>query len=175
MSTYFELFSLTHTFDLDLEALELAYQNQVARFHPDKFTTADKSAQVLALQNTALLNTAFEALQSPLKRATYLLELRGIDAFDAHDTQMDAHFLMEQIELRERLETIQAQQDESALDTLIANISHKIGANVAQISAAFSDASAQPDALPTIKNLVRELKFYEQLATESSHLMDEWL
>jgi DnaJ-domain-containing protein 1 len=54
----------------------------------------------------AIINTAFDTLKSPLLRATYLLELQGINAFDEKDTQMDVDFLMNQIELRESLEAI---------------------------------------------------------------------
>jgi molecular chaperone HscB len=53
-------------------------------------------------------------------RATYLLELQGINAFDEKDTQMDVDFLISQIELRESLEAIKTTKDEMALEESIA-------------------------------------------------------
>jgi molecular chaperone HscB len=170
MQNYFELFSLTPNFDIDLTKLESVYQQQVARFHPDNFATSDDKEKNLALQNTSLINTAYDTLKSALLRATYLLELDGINAFDEKDTQMDVDFLMSQIELRETLELIQVNKDELELDNFIDNINLKINQNINQIQTFF-----ETNNLLKIKNLVRELKFYEQLNISANQLMDEWL
>ncbi|SMN02311.1 Chaperone protein HscB [uncultured Candidatus Thioglobus sp.] len=170
MKNYFGLFSLNADFSIDLDALEEVYQTEIAKFHPDKFATGGDKEKTLALQNTALINTAFDTLKSPLLRATYLLELQGINAFDEKDTQMDVDFLMNQIELRESLSEIQSSKDEMALDDFIEAISIKIKQNITQIEQGF-----KLDKLDTIKNLVRELKFYTQLETQAKQLMDEYL
>ncbi len=170
MQNFFELFSLTVDFDIDLSKLELAYQQQAGIFHPDKFATATEKEKNLALQNTSLVNTAYDTLKSPLLRATYLLELAGINAFDEKDTQMDTAFLMAQIELRESLEVIKVEQQEIALDDFIENITGKIKHNIAQIQQKFEFSEFNE-----IKNLVRELKFYIQLEGQAKQLMDEWL
>ena len=170
MQNYFELFSLEVDFSIDLAQLERSYQQQVAKYHPDKFASKSDKEKTQALQNTALLNTAFETLNAPLSRATYLLELEGIDAFDEKDTQMDMDFLMGQIALREELESIQSSQDELALDDFIQTVSSKVSNNIAQIQQLFTKGK-----LLQIKNLVRELKFYTQLKRQANQLMDEWL
>ncbi len=167
MQNFFELFSLAKNFNTDLSKLELAYQCQVGKLHPDKFATATDKEKNIALQNTSLVNTAYETLKSPLLRATYLLELEGINAFDEKDTQMDVVFLMSQIELRESLEAIESSKDEIELDDFIENITSKIRMNINKISTAFDSDYDQ------IKNLVRELKFYEQLNLHAKQLMDE--
>ncbi|SMN15123.1 Chaperone protein HscB [uncultured Candidatus Thioglobus sp.] len=169
MQNFFELFSLTPNFNIDLTELESAYQQQVARFHPDKFAIGTDKEKSLALQNTSLINTAYDTLKSSLLRATYLLELEGVNAFDEKDTQMDVDFLMSQIELREALEVIESSKDELELDDFIEKISIKIKKNIADISIAFNSNFDQ------IKNLVRELKFYEQLNLHAKQLMDEWM
>jgi molecular chaperone HscB len=122
------------------------------------------------VQNTSLINSAFDTLKSPLLRATYLLELQGIDAFDEKDTQMNVNFLISQIELRESLEAIKAEENEMALDDFIADVGGKIKINIEQIQVFFKENS-----LDKIKNLVRELKFYIQLNTQANQLMDELL
>ncbi len=171
MQNYFELFSLTPNFNVDLTLLESAYQQQVAKFHPDKFATHSDQEKSLALQNTSLINTAYDTLKSALLRATYLLELEGINAFDEKDTQMDMEFLLAQIELRETLESIESKQDELALDGFIDQVTGKINLNIEYITQAFN-TNNQTQA---IKNLVRELKFYEQLNLQAKQLMDEWI
>ena len=170
MQNYFELFSLKVDFAIDLSALEYTYQTQIAQYHPDKFATADDKKKVTAIQNTSLINTAFDTLKSPLLRATYLLELQGINAFDEKDTQMDVDFLMSQIELRESLEAIKTTKDEMALEDFIVDITGKVVQNIEEIQHLF-----KVDKFNKIKNLVRELKFYTQLNTQANQLMDELL
>ena len=74
------------------------------------------------LQNTSLLNTAFESINSPLNRASYLLKLDGIDPFDENDTSMAHDFLISQIELREELEVIESKTDSDKLEDFILSV-----------------------------------------------------
>ena len=171
MQNYFELFNLKTSFFVDDEALKKAYQAQVTRFHPDNFANKSQSEQLQALQNTSLVNSAYTALKNPLNRASYLLNLEDVNPFDEKDTNMDANFLLSQIELREQLEGIKEQQDDLALDDFIERVQDFIMDNVTSISEAFT----QSRDLQEIRTLVRELKFYEQLSKEANILMDEWL
>jgi len=171
MQNYFELFDLETSFFVDDEVLNKAYQAQVTRFHPDNFATKSQAEQLQALQSTSLLNSAYIALKTPLNRASYLLNLEDVDPFDEKDTNMDANFLVSQIELREQLEDIKELQDNIVLDNFIQRVQDFINDNVASISEAFR----QSRDLQEIKKLVRELKFYDQLNKEANRLMDEWL
>ena len=171
MQNYFQLFDLETSFFVDDEALTKAYQDQVTRFHPDNFATKSQSEKLQALQSTSLLNSAYTALKTPLNRASYLLNLEGVDPFDEKDTNMDANFLVSQIELREQLEDIKELQDNKVLDNFIQRVQDFINDNVASISETFR----QSGDLQEIKKLVRELKFYEQLNKEANILIDEWL
>ena len=171
MQNYFELFDLKAIFAINDQQLHSAYQEQVSKFHPDKYAAKSTEEQLQALQNTSLINAAYDALKSPLERASYLLSLQGINPFDEKDTQMNVDFLMSQIELREQLEDIQAQKDELGLDDFISVVDKCANEKVNLISLAF--ANSQESQI--IKNLVRELKFYSQLKKEANRLMDEWL
>jgi len=171
MQNYFELFDLETSFFVDDEALKKAYQDQVTRLHPDNFATKSQAEKLQALQSTSVLNSAYTALKTPLNRASYLLNLENVNPFDEKDTNMDANFLVSQIELREQLEDIKELQDNSALDNFIERIKNFTNDNVVLISEAFR----QSRDLQEIKKLVRELKFYEQLNKEANRLMDEWL
>ena len=111
MQNYFELFDLETSFFVDDEALNKAYQAQVTRLHPDNFATKTQAEKLQALQSTSLLNSAYTALKTPLNRASYLLNLEDVNPFDEKDTNMDANFLVSQIELREQLEDIKELQD----------------------------------------------------------------
>ncbi len=171
VQNYFELFDLNKSFNVDENALLSAYQEQISRFHPDKFSAGSDSEQLQALQNTALINSAYAALKSPLNRAEYILNMEGINPFDVKDSSMDSKFLLSQIELREEMEAIREQKDSLALDNFIERVKSFIKDNVSSISDVFTNLGDPKLATA----LVRELKFYEQLNTDANLLMDEWL
>ena len=171
MQNYFELFDLETSFFISDSNLKDSYRREIARFPPDKYASKTDSEKLQALQNTSLLNTAFDSIKSPLNRASYLLKLDVVDPFDEKDTSMDHDFLILQIELREELEVIESKTDSDQLEDFIVRIESHIQSKVESISNAFQVNS---DSLQ-IKKEVRELKFYEQLAKETGKLLDEWL
>ena len=171
MQNYFELFDLETSFFIDESSLKESYRREIARFHPDQFASKSDSEKLQALQNTSLLNTAFDSIKSPLNRASYLLKLEGVDPFDEKDTAMDHDFLISQIELREELELLQLKKNVDDLEDYLDKIEEHIQVKIDLISEAFKVSKE----LMEIKKDVRELKFYEQLLSESSKLMDEWL
>jgi len=171
MQNYFELFDLETTFFIDESKLKESYRREIARFHPDNFASKSDSEKLQALQNTSLLNTAYESIKSPLNRASYLLKLNGVDPFDERDTSMDQDFLISQIGLREELESIELKQNVDDLEDYLDKVKVHIHSKIDLISDAFKrDADTSE-----IRKDVRELKFYKQLSRESSQLMDKWL
>lgn len=76
------------------------------RFHPDNFATASERDRLLAVQQAAQINDAYQTLKDPLRRAEYLLSLQGIEMNSEQQTLQDPMFLMEQMELREELESV---------------------------------------------------------------------
>ena len=170
MQNYFELFDLETSFFIDEAALKSSYQLEISRFHPDNFATRGEPEKLQALQNTSLLNSAYNALKAPLSRASYLLKLQGVDAFDEKDTVMEEGFLISQIELRDKLEDIEEKKDSLGLDNFIELIDSFIEEKIKLISEAYNLSSDQQ----VIKMHVRELKFFDQLYKEANSLMDEW-
>lgn len=164
MQNYFALFALEVDFLIDLDALESAYQREVSKFHPDKFATKSEREQFIAVQNTALINTAYQTLKSPLLRATHCLAFKNIDPFDEKDRQMDADFLSQQIALREAL---MQQTDSEEMERFMDKIHQLETQNISNIADGF-----RSNQLEKVKNLVRELKFYEQLKQQAYALED---
>ena len=69
------------------------------------------------------------------------------------------------------MKVIKEQKDSLALDDFIDSIKLFIEDNISSIS----DALTKLWDLELATELVRELKFYEQLNTDANSLMDEWL
>ncbi|MDQ7016056.1 MAG: co-chaperone HscB [Gammaproteobacteria bacterium] len=108
---YFELFSLSVSFDLDQGMLAARFQELQRLLHPDRFASAGEQERRFSMQGATLVNEAFQTLKDPLTRATYLLSLQGISLDNESDTQMDMAFLMQQMELREALDEVRENDD----------------------------------------------------------------
>lgn len=99
---YFVLFGLPIGFQVDTEALASRYRELQRQYHPDRFAHHPEEQQK-AVQWSAQLNTAFETLNSPVKRASYLLELAA-HPISLNTSIADTDFLMSQLELREQMD-----------------------------------------------------------------------
>jgi molecular chaperone HscB len=113
---YFQLFGLPQSFALDLDLLSLKYRELQVEAHPDRFARASEEEKLKAVQLSSLLNQAYDTLQTPLKRAAYLLQLHGLDLERVSQQDLGMDLLMEQMQLRETLDELP--MDESALEQL---------------------------------------------------------
>lgn len=107
---YFLLLGLPIGFQLDLDQLDQARQRVQAVVHPDRFAAAGPAQRRLALQWSTRIHEAYETLRQPLRRASYLLALRGLSIEAESNTRMPSAFLQEQMDWRESLEAAQALQ-----------------------------------------------------------------
>ena len=104
MKNHFALFGLTPAYALDLDHLDRAYRDIQSKVHPDRFVQAGDAERRASMQMTTQVNEAYRTLKSPVRRASYILEMNGVDTGFETNTAMPPEFLMEQMELREKLE-----------------------------------------------------------------------
>ena len=102
---YFSLFHLESQFEIDVAELTRRYHAIQNEIHPDRYAGKPVHEQRLAAQQTAYVNEAYRCLKQPLQRAGYLLALRQPGVAEGQPT-LDTAFLMEQMELRERVEAL---------------------------------------------------------------------
>jgi molecular chaperone HscB len=158
-SSHFELFGLPPVFSLDLEMLEKAYRDIQSRVHPDRFAHAGDAERRASLQWTTRVNEGFQVLKNPVSRASHLLELHGVDVAFETNTAMPSDFLMQQMELRERLEEA---KDSSSLDALrqeMSAVKKSLEKEIGETIDAKKDYKSAAD-------LVRKLQFLHRLDEE---------
>ena len=158
-SSHFELFGLPPGFSLDQEMLEKVYRDIQSQVHPDRFAHAGDAERRASLQWTTRVNEAYRTLKSPVQRGKHLLELHGVDVAFETNTAMPAEFLMQQMELREKLEEA---KDSSSLDGLRKELS-------GQKRNLETEIARQIDSEKNYKgaaDLVRKLMFFERLDEE---------
>jgi molecular chaperone HscB len=157
---HFELFGLPARFAVDVAMLDTRYRELQREVHPDRFAAAPDAERRVSIQLATRVNEAYQTLKSPLRRAVYMLQLRGVDPEFEMNTAMPPEFLMEQMSWRERIEA--GSEKPEALLQLQAGLrdeSRKIYEELhGQLDERRDDEAASQTA--------RMLMFYEKLAEE---------
>ena len=101
---HFDLFHLPQGFAIDYAQLEKKYLELQHQLHPDRFAAKPGSEKLLSQTQALQVNEAYHTLKDPLRRASYLLRLHGVD-YDIHAerTVHDQDLLMEMMQRRESL------------------------------------------------------------------------
>jgi len=139
--------------------LEKAYREIQSQVHPDRFAHAGDAERRASLQWTTRVNEAFQVLKNPVKRASHLLELHGVDVAFETNTAMPPEFLMQQMELRERLEEAKEARALDALRDEMREIKISLEKQIAGKIDVAKDYKAAAD-------LVRKLQFLHRLDEE---------
>ena len=138
------------------------YRKQQSEVHPDRFANAEEPEKLRALQLSSSLNEAYETLKSPLRRAAYLLALHDIDVEQVDQNDLSMDLLLEQIQLREKLDELP--KDESALadlDKLRAEVTSKLERQENKFADFFGVAN-----YAAAKKVYHELQFLNKLRNE---------
>lgn len=165
---YFEFLGLPVDFNIDQAELSSRYRELQKQLHPDRHAHQSDREQRLAVQYTAYLNEALATLKSPLRRAQYLLSLKEVDTEQKSSVQVDPAFLMEQMELRERVAEAPEHQDpEAELEQLTALVDDRLAALQAEFARAWEE-----QALEQAELLVRKMQFISRLQADVEALED---
>lgn len=167
---YFDMFGLKPAFAVDRAALAQRYRELQREFHPDKYAARSDREQMLAMQYAARINEAHNTLRDPVARAAYLLKLAGVEV-SPEQTTADAAFLMQQMELRERLEEVRGEPDPAAaLDALDNEVRGLYATEQEQYAELFAGGD-----LDAAKNSLLKLQFLAKLQRQVEELEEDLL
>jgi molecular chaperone HscB len=166
--THFSLFGLPEHFEVDDDALNAAYRTVQSQAHPDRHAHAGDAERRVAMQWATRANEAYQTLRDPLKRATYLLHLRGMDVQAENNTAMPPAFLMQQLEWRESLGDARAERDVDALDALLGMLRKEKRARYAALAGLLNGAGNDAAAA----DAVRQLMFIEKIERDTAEAID---
>jgi molecular chaperone HscB len=157
---HFRRLGLEPDFDLDLDVVEKRYLGFQRAIHPDRFAIRPAKERAFAESQAVALNEAYETLKDPLRRAAYLLRLKGIDASVSKDeTVRDPELLMEAMEAREVLM-------EATSLAKVEKLQAKAGADAIAILSELSKAFASDD-LRAANRLTTRLKYLRKYLDET--------
>lgn len=164
---YFALFGLPASFRVDEAALDAAYRTVQSQAHPDRFAHAGDAERRVAMQWAAHANEAYRTLRQPLKRAIYLLHLRGVDIQAENNTAMAPAFLMQQMEWREALQEAVEARDVDRLDSLLADLRQEKRARHAALGELLEAGDNEAAGAAA-----RQLMFIEKIEHDTSEAID---
>jgi molecular chaperone HscB len=169
---YFDLFGLPERFRVDPAALDRAYRELQSEVHPDRHASGTEAQKRVALQSSARVNEGYRSLKDPVERASYLLELRGIDAAGEGDTQLPLEFLERQLERREEASEANAASDSRRLDSIVSEVDNEARDLEDSIAILLDRDHAYAEA----RGRVRELRFLKKVSDDLralQHALDE--
>ncbi|MDX1733473.1 MAG: Fe-S protein assembly co-chaperone HscB [Halioglobus sp.] len=170
---FFELFGLPVAFAIRRDALGDRYRQLQGELHPDRFSNASQHEQRLAIQYSARVNEAYEVLRRSLSRALYLLELQGLSQEEISRQQIDGGFLITQMELREKLESLAELVDpDEVLEHLLAEIQDDLAQEEAAFGRAFEAADFDAAAAACVKMQYLD-KLLKEAELAEADLLDE--
>lgn len=161
----FILFGLPQRFAQDGAEIAERWKALAAKVHPDRFAADGAASQRLAMQWALRVNEAHQRLRDPLKRASYLCELRGAPIQANENTRMPAAFLMEQMEWRESLDEAKTPDVILAIDKQVADRERAL---LAQAGRQLDDEDNAAGAAES----VRALMFLTRFRSDIDHRLD---
>jgi molecular chaperone HscB len=163
---YFQLFELPASFKLDGAQLSERYRKLQGELHPDRYANKSAQEQRLAVQYSALVNEAYATLRKPLGRALYLLELAGVSEQDLAAQKIDGGFLIMQMELREKLESLPGLVDP---DPVLEHALEEIEGDIAEQRRLF-DAAYEAGDIPAASMACVKMQYLDKLQREAEQL-----
>nr|CAI5860943.1 unnamed protein product [Callosobruchus analis] len=98
----FKVLQIKEDFKIDEADLKNKFRKMQTLIHPDKYSNRESTEKSISEEYSSLLNKAYNVLQTPLKRAEHLLELKGAQVGES-DKIDDPEFLLEMMSLNEEV------------------------------------------------------------------------
>jgi molecular chaperone HscB len=174
-TNYFELFEIPVSYDVDLAEVQHRYRELQKAVHPDKYANAGSQERRISMQHTSLINQALHTLKHPVERAMYLLQLKGVDFTMDNETTMDAAFLVEQMEMREKLESVHEHNDPLAeLDSMSADVNSRMNTMADDFKHAYESGELE-DAREVVRKLQFLYKAKQEIEEVAASIEDEMI
>ncbi|QXV67686.1 Fe-S protein assembly co-chaperone HscB [Mucilaginibacter sp. 21P] len=103
---YFEFYDIPESFQPDAAHIKKQFYALSKQYHPDFHANADDEKQQEILELSTLNNKAYQTLSDPNKVLEYVLKLHDLVSEGAKP-QLPADFLMEMMDINERLMEIE--------------------------------------------------------------------
>lgn len=133
---YFEFYGIPESFNPDTALLKKKFYELSKKYHPDFHATEDGAKQQEILELSTLNNKAHQTLSDPYKRLEYILRTHNL-LEEGAKPQLPADFLMEMMDLNERLMEVGNAADLGHITAEVLAIEGDIDESVAKLTAGY--------------------------------------
>uniref|UniRef100_A0A8D0KRD6 HscB mitochondrial iron-sulfur cluster cochaperone n=1 Tax=Strix occidentalis caurina TaxID=311401 RepID=A0A8D0KRD6_STROC len=159
----FRLMGCDRSFRVDAQQLRRRFRSLQRAVHPDRFGQRPpvSATRYYSEQHSSLINKAYQTLLNPLSRGLYLLELNGVEPAQETDCDADSEFLMEIMEINEKLAEPKNEGTLEEIETLIQVKQEEL---TKEVTAAFERGDLQE-----AKKFLAKMKYFANLEDKVKH------
>ena len=154
---YFEFYNLPESFFQDEKQLKAKFYEYSRKYHPDFHATASPEKQREILELSTLNTNAYKTLSNPESRMAYLLKSHGL-LEEGTKNELPADFLMEMMDLNERLMELEFDFEAEAMRSLQAEFDSVWAALETEIAPLLQQFETLP--APEKENALQAVKIY---------------
>lgn len=163
--TYFELFNIPVSLQVDAAVVKAKFYELSRKFHPDFFSQATEAEQEEALEKSSLLNKAFKVFTNKDETLKYVLQLKGL-LEDEEKYNLSPAFLMEMMDLNEALMDAKMENNEAAIANIksqISNLEIQLYENIKSVIEHFKDGVSTQEELLQVKDYYFKKKYLSRI------------
>lgn len=160
MMNYFEFYDIPESFHPDAAHIKKQFYALSKQFHPDFHANADDEKQQEILELSTLNNKAYQTLSDPNKVLEYVLKLHDLVSEGAKP-QLPADFLMEMMDINERLMEIENAEQFGEISAEVAAIEGDMNEELSSLTRDYEtfDDTAKENRLNEIANIYYRQKY----------------
>jgi molecular chaperone HscB len=173
--SYFDVLGVAPVFHLHSAELEKQFLTLSKQFHPDRFAKAAPRERLEAVQKTTDLNLAYKTLRDPVRRAEYLLKLKGLDVADEQLSSVKASPLLlgEMMELNEQLADARAAANIAAVRELADAVKEQRDLAMQAVEEGFRRVDAGDDApLAEIAQALIAMRYHARFLEQAAAVLE---
>lgn len=157
---YFDFYNTAETFNPDPATIKKQFYSFSKKYHPDFFANEDDARQQEILELSTLNNKAYQTLSDPNRVLEYILKLHGL-VNEGAKPQLPADFLMEMMDINERLMEIENAQQLAEVTAEVLAIEGDITEELTTLTTDYPtlDDKAKESRLNEIANIYYRQKY----------------
>ncbi|RFZ84820.1 Fe-S protein assembly co-chaperone HscB [Mucilaginibacter terrenus] len=157
---YFDFYNIAESFHPDTAALKKQFYTLSKQYHPDFYANEDDSKQQEILELSTLNNKAYQTLSDGNKTLEYILKEHNL-VNEGAKPQLPADFLMEMMDINERLMEVDDTAQLAEVTTEVLAIESDINEALSTLTADYEtlDDTAKESRLNEIANIYYRQKY----------------
>jgi molecular chaperone HscB len=160
MINYFDFYAIPESFNPDAAFLKKKFYELSKEYHPDFYANESEEKQQEILELSTINNKAYQTLSDPNKRLEYILREHELVS-DGAKPQLPGDFLMEMMDINERLMEVDNKDELANLTNEVLAIEGDLNEELNTLTAGYEqlDDKAKESKLNDIANIYFRQKY----------------